>query len=143
MIRKSALKKDYQQRYERLIEDWLSLPLWSSLHAYSTALPLPASYSLLANKFKASIEEIEEAIEGLVELSLLERKGNFYHAKKLIFIIDDFSKEQGLEYFLLKSKLTLSECTPSSLKHGRTYVIASNDHIVEWFNKEYKARMSV
>ncbi len=136
-------KKVKEQRTSHnpeLIENWLSLNLWPSLHAYLTSQSLPASAKIVAKKFDVTLEEAYEAVEGLKNLGLLYVDNNRYKAKKMNFLLtrDDLSSEQILKYHLLKTKDMLTQTNMVNIRQGHTHIIATDEACIEWFNREYR-----
>ena len=125
---------------DQLIENWLSLNLWPSLHAHLTAQSLPASAQTVAKKFDVTLEEAHEAIEGLQNLGLLYTDKNRYKAKKMNFLLtpDESSRDQLLKHHILKTKDTLAQTNKVNIRQGQNHTIATDEACIEWFKREYQ-----
>ncbi len=133
------INKEKQTQLETLYDKWLSLTLWTALHAYLTMKSLKSSPQVVAEIFQVNLKEANEAIEGLRELGLLVKDGDFYRARKLNFILtgENFSRNKSVNCHILKSKDALLKTDTDNLKHGENTVVATNDTTMETFREEY------
>ena len=127
--------------YNELIENWLSRPLWSSLHAYLTVKPIEASPVNICKKFKVSLHEAVDAVDGLEKLSLLLKDCGYYRAKKLNFIIEseNCDKEKHIEFHKFKVRDTLTQVNAENLKHGIHGVFTTSNVLLEQFDRDFKS----
>ncbi len=74
------------KNFDEILDVYHSNSVWQALHALITVRPLSENQQKIAKIFDVSLEDIVEAIEGLITLGLVVYETGAYKAKKQSFI---------------------------------------------------------
>ncbi|MCB9026116.1 MAG: DUF4423 domain-containing protein [Bdellovibrionaceae bacterium] len=133
-------KKNTDDDFNNLVEDFYNNITWRQLHALLTLKPISASPNNVATLFNIPLDEAVDAIEGLFSLGLLIKNGDTYVAGKKQFLIPDNlnTRENRTSEHVNQSRQILNK-VDSTLDFGAwTHYLAASKEDMHWFRSEFK-----